>query len=629
MRRKSGISVAASVARQAASRSLAVPSNVVSLPEPTKPATRIDTGVTEKGAKPFLRAVFPKPEKGGDATVELTFLLEFPALSHLLSKAFLHAGLNLGERSRTELAAELRRGLCDFLRKRGSKNVNIDDLSSSFFQSFVADLNKPRKNGEPLAHGSRQTRLGVIRTLLAAALETSRGSQSHAIRKARENIPANCWPGSHLKIKHRERLSRDHLIAIIEACEREIQAIDDRMKRGEQLIKEGRCKIEAGDTDPKDLAVALAKLSIMYPADIPFIDDIRKVDAYLADVLSWRHGILACERFLYASTRDLIPFALLLAVATVFNADTILMLNRSDFTRIERFGEVAYRITGRKGRAHSDPVILAAGQSGEIGIENILQILEALTSRIRPRINLPHTSDRLFISMVRFYSEKFVKGFEVKTGGGTNDVSWKQNLESFIKENNLEYFTLAQIRPTLIDEVVLVTGDVMAGRQVGFHRNVQTTWFSYTSSGTKRRFRERVGEILLLRERWHSTGGVIDPRGRGARHDTGAATPGFLCFDPFDSPMPNQHRGRLCTAYGACPSCPLAAANVSDVSSVTLYYALEKAILAAQGPISPEGWTTRWAPVLRDLQELLTHVPGDIKAKSMALCIRLPLPTVG
>ena len=34
-------------------------------------------------------------------------------------------------------------------------------------------------------------------------------------------------------------------------------------------------------------------------------------------------------------------------------------------------------------------------------------------------------------------------------------------------------------------------------------------------------------------------------------------TPGFDCVDPYNSPLPNQVEGEMCTSYPSCPACPL------------------------------------------------------------------------
>lgn len=289
-----------------------------------------------------------------------------------------------------------------------------------------------------------------------------------------------------------------------------------------------------------------------------------------------------------------------------------------------------FRISGPKGRAEVDPVILDGSGYGEMGVGTLFGLLHDLTERVRGTITEEVSRDRVFMFVTTQGSVKRAKSFGTRSNAQpTSDASWRHCLQSFVEAHALQPFTLSQIRPTIGDETTVVTGDIMAGRAVLQQKRVQTMWRHYTSNGTRRRFEERVGEMLMLRERWQATDGLIDPRARASGHDVAAATPGFLCLDPLDSPRPNQQRHRLCTAYGECPSCPLAAANVGDPAAVALYLELERAIYAAQGPLTPQAWLTRWAPIVADLRDLLRHVPEDVLGKALRYSLKLPLPPVG
>jgi hypothetical protein len=200
-------------------------------------------------------------------------------------------------------------------------------------------------------------------------------------------------------------------------------------------------------------------------------------------------------------------------------------------------------------------------------------------------------------------------------------------LNSFRKVNNLEHFTLSQLRPTLIDMTLFLNGDLAAAQALGNHRKPHTTWTFYTSSGVKKRFLERLGEVLVLRQRWIDTKGVIDPRRLTQSQDKSAATPGFICLDPFDSPRKNQNKGRACKAYGECPSCPLAAADLGNASTVALYFALKYSIYKSQSSMSAQTWLLRWAPVLADLDALLEMIPQSMLESSKIF--RFTLPSVG
>lgn len=257
-----------------------------------------------------------------------------------------------------------------------------------------------------------------------------------------------------------------------------------------------------------------------------------------------------------------------------------------------------------------------------------MTLTKEMTAHIRSSVREERRKDRIFL-YVPSSSPSGIRNISSFDQGACDyqAIAFTHSLKLFIKQNGLKSFNLSQIRTTIIDEVHLITCDIIATRNFAKHKTAKTTWSHYTSDGTRRRYRERLGEMLLLRERWLTTSGIIDPRNISLTPsmDRGAATPGFLCLDPMDSPRPGQVKNRLCSAYGECPSCPLCAANVADVGSVSLYQALRFAITSAQGRMGTRTWSVRWGPVLADLDALLEHVSPEVSAKALAIPRKLPM----
>ena len=613
-------SVAGSVVAQAKARAAATP-DVTSLDREKPALTRLDAGVNHHTARPFLRAVFPGVEK--PYICDVSFLLEFPNLTEPISAAYLNRCINLRPRSRTGLSSTLRSGFFAFLRQERLQNLALADLTKPVFIAFVKWLAAPRLNGQPLSPGTRALALTAIGSTLEALEDLSKWKSE--ARKARQHIPINPWPGRSRRGEPRERLTRDELSAIVAAAEKEVGNIQRRMAECRQLLETGRAVLAAGGLDYSDLATCLAGLDHRYPGVIPDISVIDDADKDLGRAVRdiHRHGYLTS--YFYASSRDLVPFVLLLGVATAFNPDALLELDWSGVTNVERLGSSAVRIAARKARAAVDPVVLLdATDSSRMGPGVLLAMLRDLTIRVRDSVIDSRHRDRIFVFVPRMAASKHPKAFDSTKCGPSNDHTWKWALQDFASAHGIKPFGLSQLRPTVLDEVQFLTGDLLAAKAVGQQRNPQTLWYHYTSSGTRNRYRERIGEILLLRERWRQTVGVIDPRARAVAQDKGAATPGFFCFDPFASPRPGQTPNRLCEAYGECPSCPLAAANIGDSAAVALYLALRTAIYHAQGRVTPKAWLERWAPVLSDLDGLLCQVPERVTAEAQRYRINLP-----
>lgn len=153
-----------------------------------------------------------------------------------------------------------------------------------------------------------------------------------------------------------------------------------------------------------------------------------------------------------------------------------------------------------------------------------------------------------------------------------------------------------------------------------------TTDGSYLQSSAKLAEQEALGATQQRLQRFAKTLGKIDTR-RSARTpsmDKDAATPGFTCADPFDSPRPGQAKGSLCDDYGGCPDCPHAAYDLAKPSAVALYGALRRALMASQDDLSPEAWRVRCQPQVAALDEMLQQVSSDVMEASAVFKLRLP-----
>jgi hypothetical protein len=555
---------------------------------------------------------------------DVSFFEELPGLREALTFGFVRWGANSAHNTRKARLGELGRGFVRFCVDTDRRAVELSQCDEAFGTAFVRWLNQQKsRKGELWSPNNRAQMLEAFGCMMSAAADHERfGGDA---QNAANSLPQNPWPGRSSKRVPTPRLSRDHLKKIIEAAEAEVIEIRDRLRYGKRLLEAGEvARLENSIDYRGDFALCLAEVAAHYPGVVPDNNNIRTVSVRLANAVKI-HGYEKIASYLQPAPRDFIPFAALLSVATVFNPNTLLSLNWSNVTRLERLGEPVVKIIGKKARALADPtVVLSMRETNGVGVALMLNCLEEMTARIRP-FAARKEQDRLFLAVPR-RGEKNVKGFHHEKGAGT-DITWRRGLEEFCARHNLQWFSLRQIRTTVLDEVQLLTGDVLAAQAVGQQKSWATIWYHYTSDGTRKRQRERLGEVLMLRERWRTTSGLIDPRNRTLTPsmDRGAATPGFLCLDPFDSPRNNQTQGRPCSAYGECPSCPMAAIDIGDVAVVALLIALRRAIYASQTLIPPKSWLARWAPIVTDLDGLLAIVDDATLLKSHSISIPLEM----
>lgn len=593
---------------------------------------RVKNDVNPKTGKISLIAIFPSARGEIPNRNDISFLLDFPNLKPMFQDAFLTAGATRAPSSRSDMFRTIRRGFFAFLRDSKLAHIHPSDIGDEVLVGFREWLLHP-SSGKPLHPKTVGKTLGVVRIFLEA-VET--GQWVAEARRIAERVPFGVV-GVRKTLQPTEVLSLHSLLQIMHSAEKEVLEIQARWDRGRRLIVEGREGLESPSrqlqhnmNDYADLAVCLAEIDAMFPNVVPDLGSIARENKRLANAIVHIHTQRKVSGFFQPTPRDLVPFVILLTICTVFNPDTVLTLEWSCINRDrDRAGTPAVEIVGVKGRASSDLVRLldpAGSVSQSLSLHRLLDCLNEICARIRPTVNKEH-ADRLFVYVPEVRG-KAPCSFGSYRGGNdvaSADITWRYNLRRFINENQLPYFSLGQLRPTIIDMVQMIDGGLEAAQKVGNHRNPITTWTHYTSSGVRNRYRERIGQVILLRERWITSGGDIDPRSLERAQDKGAATPGFICLDPFDSPRPNQQPGKLCADYGACPGCPLGGARPYDPTSVAYYSALEQAIFKSQPKMSAKTWLERWAPILADLRALLALVSNEVLEESKKIRIALPL----
>jgi hypothetical protein len=595
--------------------------------------TRAEFGVDPKTGESTLTAIFPR--KGGREPhhMDLSLLLAFPNLQPMFTEAFLCWGASLTPGTRLDCRNSLRRYFFAYLESEWSTMLHPVDIDDELLAGFRDSLlNKSGRRAKALHPTTVRHALGALRKVLEPL---ATGRWARVASRITERVP--CGPiGTSRKIVPTDVLGMGQLLAILGAAEREVLAVEQRFERAAVLLGEGRAWLHdptrgTNNTraDYRDLAVCLAAVDDSCPGVIPDLKVLKAMHPTLGGAVECIHGQGEISSHFYPSARDLVPFALLLAIATVFNPDAVLSLNWTDIDiSKDQAGTPAIKIVGAKGRAVRDLVRLLdpdTAVSSGLSLKQMFACLRNITARIRPHL-APEHANRLFV-YVQQVGAKRPKGFGVdgeKVRAPTEDAVWANAFRTFVKDNKLPPFAMCQLRPTILDLVQFMDGSLEAARKVGNHGSPATTWTHYTSGGVRARYRERIGQVIVLRERWLQTGGVIDPRRLVPGQDKGAATPGFSCLDPFDSRRPNQQPGRLCKDYGGCPSCPLAAAHPGDPLCVGYYMALEVAIYRSQGLMSARTWIERWTPVLADLAALRAWIPPDVLEASREFSIRLP-----
>ena len=639
------INTAASVLAQAKARAAATPETVVPLAPETALSNagntasvihaRVDETTDFETGAPRLRVIIPG--KKVPDIYDLSRLLVQPEIARFLAEGFrLWAAGPIGTKTRANKCRYLNTDVSAFLATLKGQ-LSPKCIDETFWTSFIAWLNGPRmQNGQPWSQAMRAQVIGTVKVCIDALEGHPEHGPVATYLRDKSGFPRNAWPGRAHKHVPTPVLSPPERRAMILACLGEIGAMRERLEERDAILENGRalldeCRAE-GKAPPyrSEIGVCAARIEEAFPNRLANLDDLFALDQSLGNAVQSKHRIPPVRRLIYATDRDLVPFVLLIGIKTAFNPETILSLTWSRVRVSEALRTVTF--LGVKNRAADLQTSITpdddykglnvpAEPSEPFGLVELLALLRRLTERNKAVLANDEHADLLFIGAPSSKGSS-ARAFHGARGFVTNGA-WDLALRDFIRENGLKPFTLQMLRFTEAEQEWRRTGDLLAVRDRLGQKSVSTTRTHYTSDGMRRESQERVAETQTLYYRWAETEGRSDPRHQTERCRS-AATPGFGCLNPFDSPRPGQRKGKICTAYGECPGCSLAQAWPRDVQAAAWYLALPKAIHEARlGRISAQHWSEKWPPTLHALDALLAEIPPDVRAVASRYHVKL------
>jgi hypothetical protein len=504
----------------------------------------------------------------------------------------------------------------EFLCETGRKHMGPSGLDSQMFSELVIWLDETAMKDSTKVHI-----VGCVRMIV----ESLRTLHDYcALIPTIIDFPENIWTGTRRSTVSRDALPIITLARIESACIRDMKRVMKRFDAGETLLAIGRYTIKSGlkADDFQKIEVLLALIEDNFNETKIRSDNTAREfvlkNINLFKLLSWN----------IATPRDLVPFAVMFAIRTAFNPDTVLTIDLSALRNsdigcsmtLETENAKRKKIVADKIRSCRDQI--RTFPTNDTNIDNpvvIFRNIERITSKIRKFAGA--LDGKLFI-----YRSKS-DGIITDDVGcfSSNNGAYQGALSKFIKDNNLPRFTMAQIRPTISELVDLVSeGDIKAQQTILNHMSVDTTDQHYVSTAGRRRRAERLSEIINRRERWLASKGKIDSRQPLPLGTGRAATAGFECFDPYDSPIPGQYAGKSCSAWGECVTCPLASVVKKSPHALAHLIRLKSAIDAARGQMPPQRWLTEWAPAQEALNERWLPMFSDPGVFIAAEEIRLP-----
>lgn len=576
-------------------------------------ADRLDVAFTRGGDQP-------------DNVVNLTRWKSIGAAAPIFAEAFGRAYRSSRETSRSSAASNIVSGLVQYLAAKGVEIGGPDNIPMDLGESLLTYL-KGRDGTHPVTL-STQTQhhyYGAFKKVVLELHETDPRWQ--AIR-----IPPKPFAGLPRKSEPKD-LDRsawaDVMKAAAEECistMEEVWPLLDRVHSAIAQTKNDRL-VTLGDP-----AEAVAQILANFDGHFPRQAEVRKLQGIkqLSEADYFR-----LRRLAHPIGGDLIPFFLVLAMHSGFNEQPLRTLTLSGISEHYPLGQKRTVIKSSKRRASKSdqgaPQRASFPASDHpLAPERLIRFIMAWTRRIRGYA-IGELADDLFLHAVSEGGRHARRGMLIDSySGRTDDVNTRVTgyIVLFCKRRGLKYSGSRANRLAFSETVDGLTGgDAFELRAMLGHRLLSTAQDSYQTTTMQRRQREQLAGAMTAQERWMTSNGKIDTRSARSDRERTAATPGFSCADPYQSPQPGQRHGKLCIGYGACPACPLAAADSNEAYALARFLQLQELYEEARAELGIEIWRRKFGDAyltLRNSWIPAVSTAANRASATMIMLTRLP-----
>ncbi|MBT2117784.1 hypothetical protein KK141_17265 [Dyella sp. LX-66] len=576
--------------------------------EGSRPTYRIDHN--EVDGQETLAVIFP-PVLDKDQRVDVSsFLYLERAFALAFAHAFAVANLSNEPLSRRGNGSNISDGFLNWVaRNFGKGAIGFPQFELSLFDQWDQWLVEKDHQGK--------YRLGTS-TLMHYRSAISGVISALKVGDWRDQIHENCrlrkapFAQKENQSKNVQPYDIHTFCRILVAIKQETKQSLKRLAVRTRLLEHGRALLarqDSGSSGRTDMSEAIskgllmAKLQRAFGPVMPRLDVVKAHHEDLYDELQdW--GASDIYGALHPSHQDLLPFAYQLCILTAFNPSTLLSLNIVDGIKTVRvLGAERVVFTAYKGRKKQYVTCSFLETDTDLSAPFIVKAVRTWTADIRT-VASPDMADDFWLYVPRYNSS--VR--EVRTMKLPKELGYNMDINNavtkFQKVHALPRVSFARLRATVAALAHdLFGGDVRAVMDFLQHSSPEVTLKNYTNGVGKARHSEIIATVQQLRERWILSDGTIDPRVMAETGDPSATTPGWQCADPYNSPIPGQKPGRLCDAYGSCPSCPMARVNIRSAVSYARISQVRRELEEAKHRVLPERWALGLAPMHRAITE--------------------------
>jgi len=548
------------------------------------------------------------------------------AAAPLFAEAFCRANKNSRETTRSSSANNIVSGLVQYLTVKGVKISGPDDTPMDLGESFLTYL-KGRDTSHPtvLSVQTQRHYYGTFKKVVLALHEMD--PRWKVIR-----IPPKPFAGLPRKSKPKE-LDRAAWANVMKAAVKECISTMDEVWPLLDRVHSALAQKKKGDAvSLSDPAEAIAQILANFDGHLPRQAAVHKLPG-VGKISESEYFRL--RRLAHPIGGDLIPFFLVLAMHSGFNEQPLRTLTLDGISEHYPLGQKRTVIKSSKRRAGSSAqgaTQRAAFPASDhpLAPERLISFVIAWTKRIRDYAAGELAND-FFLHAVSEGGRHKRRGMHIDSySARTDDVTTRVTgyITLFCKRRGLKYAG-SQANRLAFSEAVdgLTDGDAFELRAMLGHRLLSTGQDSYQTTTMQRRQKEQLAGALMAQERWVTSNGKIDTRSARSDRDQTAATQGFCCADPFQSPQPGQRHGKLCTAYGACPACPLAAADPNEAYALARFLQLQELYEEAREDLGSEIWRRKFENAYLALRDSwIPAVSSAANQQSAAMIMLTTLP---
>ncbi|HTU61426.1 MAG TPA: hypothetical protein VMF89_23385 [Polyangiales bacterium] len=509
----------------------------------------------------------------------------------------------------------------EFLATSSASEILLVEVDTAFVRAFLAWLE--------LRGGAKATRVHTWQGL-RSVLSCVQRLQPQLTHPDLE-LPYNAIPRPQSESARTPALSRAEIAAVMRAASNEASAAWSMFQQGQRVLSHVdyeaiRTQRDLARLDFRDLGVLLAVIDKRFDGIVPPFVELVAPGAGLgriARAVVDHGGISKVTQYLHATPDTLIPFMIAICGHLFANPFALLAMRRDCMTEHVLL-EGRVMVTWEKARAtrpQRRSFLRGRGLSAPNLIDQVLAMSEPLVrhaaQKHRNRLFLAERVEttRSIAPISPLYLDRLVKRFAAR--------------HSFTRDSGEPLkLMLGQLRATgltLAHEAL--AGDITKTQILANHADPRTTVRYVSDPRVRAAHAAAIGRLQTQFVESVRSGALTHIAGTGDLHfanATEATASGFSCRDPLAGIAPGQKKGRLCTAWLGCFTCPNAVVPLNLETLARLLVARDE-LLAARQRLAAERWALLYAPKLDILErDIIARFPEHMMKAAETLRSTLP-----